>query len=137
MEKKICFVRLQQDILDCPCLLQSSGCADVNFFAATLTLYSAALSVLTQMHLVTPEGFLSKPLIVIKQIDQHVALVIIFKWMQEGLGKDIEKCQLTAGYRRWVMTYALLNKSVSDTVKSILLHVVHQAIIIKNLISKL
>lgn len=47
MEKKICFVRLQQDILDCPCLLQSSGCADVNFFAATLTLYSAALSVLT------------------------------------------------------------------------------------------
>lgn len=65
------------------------------------------------MGLVTSGGFLSKPLIIIKQIDLYVALVIIFKWMQEGLGKDVQKCQLTAGYRHWVMTYALLNKSVS------------------------
>lgn len=89
------------------------------------------------MDIVTSEEFLSKPLIIIKRIDLYIALVIIFKWMQEGFGKDIQKCQLTAGYRHWVMTYALLNKSDSDTVKSILLHVVHQTIIIKNLISKL
>lgn len=107
------------------------------FFAASLTLSRGALSPLTRMDLVTSEGFLSKPLIIIKQIDLYTALVIIFKWMQEGLGKDIPKWQLTAGCRHWVMTYALLNKSVPDTVKSILLHVVHQTIIIKNLISKL
>lgn len=89
------------------------------------------------MDLVASGGFLSKPLIIIKRIDLYIALLIIFKWMQEGLGKDIQKCQLTAGYRHWVMTYALLNKSVSDAVKSILLHVVHQTIITKNLISKL
>lgn len=45
--ENICFVRLQQEILDCPYLLQSSSCTDVNFLAAALTLSSTALSPFT------------------------------------------------------------------------------------------
>lgn len=65
----------------------------MNVFAAALTLSCAALSPLTWMDLVTSEGFLSKPFIIIKRIDLYVALVIIFKWMQGGFGKDIQKWQ--------------------------------------------
>lgn len=55
-----------------------------------LTLSYAAFSPLTYMNLVISRGYFWKSLIIIKCIDLYVALIIIFKQIQEGLRKDFQ-----------------------------------------------
>lgn len=143
--ENVCSAGLREGILYSPYLLQNSRCNGVILFFPVYIwycyLFNSFLCCTFSSHLHEfsnfRRGFFWKALIIIKWIDLYVALVITFKRMQEGLRKDFQKSRLTLWYRHWMMTYALPKKSVCNTIKSILLHVVHKTININNLTSKL